>query len=427
VNRQDLPFHRFYKYDFASTQVFTGLSSKYYGVSLSAHVLSYTPTSAVQLINQVRKSFFVDPVTYVFARSLRNISRNGRMRKSFRKLAENDYGSPFSQCATSNSALTPLTFKNSIGGLDDAKISSMCKQVLDFERTKCGTPTSFPKYAKLLKKGIVLDPLVPAFLVAPYFFAERYGDDWYKISLRAAQLARNLRQDFDLYPVICISRGILWDMTQIRNLVQDYAGHDGYIIWIDDFDETSLTLSDMVGAKELVSGLASYGKPVYSLYGGYLCDLLGKVGLSGYSSGICYGEKRSVDAMGGGAGNRYYVTISHSKISEDLANAFFAQSKGNLRYMCPCQTCSDITRNIPSNVTPQEYADRFFAQMEFLDYRRHFVNVKYQEMNALEPMTATQVLSSLDSDIASVSSIDPFPGQQQELRPFSLRTWKMLF
>ena len=427
MNRQGLPFHRFYKYDFASTQVFLGLSSKYYGVSVSAHVLAYTPTSVVQLLSQIRKPFFIDPITYVFARSLKNISRNGRMRRSFRKLVENDYASPFTQCVTSNSALTPMVFKNLSGALDDSVISAMCKQVLDFQRTKCGTPTSFPKYDKLLKKGIVLNPLAPTFLVAPYFFAERHGDDWYKISLRSAQLARNLKQGFDLYAVICISRDMLWDLTQVRNLVLDYRNHDGYVIWIDDFDETALTSSDIIGVRDLVSGLAEYGKPVYSLYGGYLCDLLGKMGLSGYSSGICYGEKRSVDAAGGGAGNRYYVTISHSKISEDLANAFFAQSKGNLRFMCSCQTCSDIRRNISSSATPQEYADRFFAQMEFLDYRRHFANVKYQEMNALESMTPTQVRDSLDLDIASVSSIDPFPGQQQELRPFSLRIWKTLF
>ena len=427
MNNQGLPFHRFYKYDFASTQVFLGLSSKYYGVSISAHVLAYTPTSVVQLLNQVRKPFFIDPITYVFARSIRNISRNGRMRRSFRKLVENDYKQPFLQCVTNNSALTPMTFKNLAGGLDDSAITSMCPRVLDFQKTKCRALTSFPKYNTLLKKGVVLSPLSPTFLVAPYFLAERHGDDWYKISLRSAQISRSLKQHFDLYAVLCISRGMLWDTGQIRNVIQDYAGHDGYIIWVDDFDEAALTSSDILGIKELVSGLSKYGKPIYSLYGGYLCDLLGKIGLSGYSSGICYGEKRSVDAIGGGAGNRYYVTISHSKISEDLANAFFAQSTGNLRYMCPCETCSDIRRNIPSTVTPQEYADRFFAQMDFLDYRRHFVNIKYLEMNALDSQSIPQVIVSIDSDVTSVSSIDPFPGQQQELKPFSLRIWRSLF
>jgi hypothetical protein len=427
VNRQRLPFQRFYKYDFASTQVFIDLTSKYYGVSISAHVLAYTPTSVVQLVSKVKKPFFIDPITYVFARSIKNISRNGRMRRSFRKLVESDYGTPFSQCVANNSAITPFTFKDNTGQLDDSAITSMCKKVLQFQLTKCATPTSFPKYAKLLKKGVVLNPLLPTFLVAPYFVAERHGDDWYRISLRAAQLARSLKQNLDLYPVICISRDILWDPSQVKSVIKDYAGHDGYVLWVDDFDETALTPSDISGAKELISGLAKYGKPVYSLYGGYLCDLFGKIGLSGYSSGICYGEKRSVDAVGGGAGNRYYVTISHTKISEDLANAFFAQSQGNLRYMCSCQTCNDIRTSIPSGVTPQQYADRFFAQMDFLDFRRHFVNVKYIETNALESMTKEQVIASLDSDIASVSSIDPFPGQQQELKPYLLRTWKTLF
>jgi hypothetical protein len=421
-----LPFNRFFKYDFASTQIFLDLPSKYYGVAVNAHLLSYTPTSVVQLLNQVRKPFFVDPVTFVFARNLSNISRNGRMRRSFRRLAE-EYGPPFSDCVTGNAALIPLRFKELGGRLDDASLSAMCTTVLNFQRNKCRVTTSFPKYAKLLKKGIVLQPLSPSFLVAPYFFAERRGSDWYNISLRSAQLARNLKGAAELYPVICISRDMLWDAAQVDDLVRDYAGYDGYIIWVDDFDERALTPSDLTGAASLVSGLAAYGKPVYSMYGGFLWDLLGKFGLSGYSSGICYGESRSVDAVGGGAGNRYYVTIAHSKISEDLANAFFAESKGNLAFMCSCQTCSVVRSNISPNATPAEYADLFFAQLDFLDFRRHFVNIKYQEMTALEPMTKADVLNYLDSDINALSSIDAFPGQQSELKPFHLRLWRTLF
>ncbi len=421
-----MPFNRFYRYDFASTQVFSDLAPKYYGVAVTAHVLSYTPTSVVQLLNQVRKPFFIDPFTFVFARSLSNISRNGRMRRSFKKLVD-DYGPPFSDVVSQKAPLISLSFKAPSGDLDDPSISAMCKTVMDFQRNKCVVNPSFPKYAKLLKRGIILQPLSPSFVVAPYFFGERRGDDWYNISLRAAQLARSFKNGFDLYPVICISREVLWDAGQVAGVVRDYAGHDGYIIWVNEFDEENVSPSDLVGIKSLVSGLASFGKPVYSLYGGYLCDLLGKFGLSGYSSGICYGESRRVDTVGGGAGNRYYVPISHLKISDDLANSFFAQSRGNLRYMCSCQTCSTIRGNIPSTLAPVDYADRFFAQMDFLDYRRHFVNVKHQEMSSMESMTNSQVLDSLDLDALAISGLDPFPEQPSELRPSHLRTWRRLF
>ena len=90
-------FRRFFRYDFTSTQIFIDLASKYYGIVISAHILSYTPTSVVQILNETRKPFFIDPMTFVFARNLDIISRNGKIRRSYIKLM-GDYRSPFSNC-----------------------------------------------------------------------------------------------------------------------------------------------------------------------------------------------------------------------------------------------------------------------------------------------------------------------------------------
>ena len=298
---------------------------------------------------------------------------------------------------------------------------------MDFQKNKCNSAIDFSKYKRLLKKGIVPYSVSPSFLVAPYFFANQHGGEWYSISLRFAEQARNLKGTAELYPVICISSDVLWDETQISNIVKDYKGFDGYLIWVDNLDEKNIPSVELRGFKTLVSKLAAYGKPIYSLYGGYLCDLLRKFGLTGYSSGICYGESRSVDTRGGGAGNRYYVPSAHLKISEDLANAFFAESNKNMNLMCTCPTCSEIRKALPSSMDVSEYVDRFFIQMDFLDYRRHFVNVKFQENNALETMNNVQVLNSLDSDIQILSNIDRFSRQFPEISPRHLRIWRTLF
>lgn len=422
-----MTFARFYRYDFAVTQIFTdsGLSSKYDGICISAHLLSYTPTSVIQLLNETKKPFFIDPMTFVFARDIGNICRNGIVRRSYRKLMS-DYGPPFSSCSA-NAKLTSSSFEKSFGVLDDTLINDVCKRVLNFQQTKCNISTGFAKYDKLLKKkGFEPHSVFPDFLVAPYFFAGHRGPGWYEISLGLARQARELKGDAKLYPVICISKDILWDNAQISDIVKDYEGFDGYLLWVDDLDEENVSYV-LKGLKTLIVKLATYTKPVLSLYGGYLCDLLGKFGLTGYSSGICYGESRSVDARGGGAGNRYYVPSAHLKVSEDLANAFFAESGKNKNLMCRCPTCSEIHNSLSSSSSPQEYSDLFFAHMDFLDFRRHFVNVKFEEKRNLDTSNKTQVAASLGGDIQAISDVDRIPGHPSELTPDHLRVWRTLF
>jgi len=402
------------------------LLSRYYGITISAHMLSYTPTSVIQLLSETGKPFFIDPMTFVFGRNIDNISRGNKIRRSYKKLMD-DYGSPFSDC-TSGIRLKPSRFQKSNGEIDDSLIIDVCKRVLSFQQKKCRMNTGFAKYGKLLKdKSLFSRSLSPEFLVAPYFFAGYHGSEWYRINLRFAEQAKTLKGSAKLYPVICISKDALLDETQVSNIVEDYEGFDGYLIWIDDLDEETVSSELLDGLKKLIAGLATYGNPVYSLYGGYLCDLLGKFGLSGYSSGICYGEKRSVDAKGGGAGNRYYVPTVHVKISEDLANAFFAESNKNKNLMCSCPTCSEIHDGLSPSLNSKGYSDLFFAQMDFFDFRRHFVSVKFQEMNALATMNKSQVGALLDKDIQAISNIEPISEHPSELTSYHLRIWRTLF
>jgi hypothetical protein len=285
---------------------------------------------------------------------------------------------------------------------------------------------AFSKYEKLLKKSIGTPPSgSPSFLVAPYFYAVNCNSPWYEISLKCAEEARKLKGDEQLYPVICTSQEILWDETQISRIVSDYEGFDGYLIWINDLDEEHV--SPVSGLKTFVSKLAAYGKPVYSLYGGFLCDLLMKFGLGGYSSGICYGEKRSVDTIGGGAGNRYYVPTVHVKISEDLANAFFSESNRNRNLMCRCPTCQRIRNSLPPSADSRTYADAYFHRMTFLDFRRHFVNIKFEEMSLLASLNLSQTATLLDQNIQAISDIDIIPDHPFELTAQHLRIWRTLF
>lgn len=420
-----LTFDRFYRYDFAVTKIFNEMLSKYYGIVVSGHILSYSPRSVVQILNETNKPFFVDPMTFVFARDIDIISRKGKIRRSYQKMMDN-YGSPFSDCISGN-PLSPSTFKNSDGSLNDTLIRHITKNVIQCQEDKLVISEDLKRYDRLLKKGIPPTPVSPSFLVPPYFYANMYDNDWYNISLRFAELSRDLFSDKVIMPVLCFSRDLLWDDEIIKNIVHDYQGFDGYIIWINQLKEKYIREFELSRIKNLISQLATNGKPVYSLYGGFLCDLLGKFGLAGYSSGICYGESRSVDTRGGGAGNRYYVVNAHLKISEGLANAFFERSDYNKSLICSCPTCSEIIDTMPSTLRRREFVDLFFSQMDFMNFRRHFVNVKFQEANMLQNLSIDSIKQYLENDIKALSKTDSFDGQPDDLEPIHIKTWSQLF
>lgn len=106
---------------------------------------------------------------------------------------------------------------------------------------------------------------------------------------------------------------------------------------------------------------------------------------------------------------------------------FFSESGKNRNLMCSCPTCSEIRNALLPSSDVKGYVDDFFTQMHFLDLRRHFVNVKYQEIRALETMSNDQILAMLDNDIQTISNIDSFLGQPSELGPRHLRFWRTLF
>lgn len=388
-------------------------------------MLSYTPMSVVQLLSVTEKPFFIDPMTFVFARSPDTIARNGRTRRSYSKLMA-AYGPPFSEC--NGRVLSASQFRDQSGQLDDGRLLDACRNVITYQLTGYNAVTGLKKYLDLLERGgTPMRPLSPDFLVSPYFYARSTRDEWYSISLRCAQLSRTIKGDKELYAVICVSRDMLYDSTQIQQVVRDYSGHDGYIVWIDGFREDELGTDDLVGMRSLVEGLSQTGKPVLSMYGGYVCDLLSKFGLAGYVSGICYGESRSVDAKGGGAGNRYYVRQSHLKISEELARNFYSVSDNNVRFLCSCPTCQGVRSRLPPGLDSQQISDNFFTGLDFLDFRRHFMHSKHLEEVDLESMSVTDALASLDRDIAAVESFDEYIGQPPELFPLHLRRWRNLF
>jgi len=219
----------------------------------------------------------------------------------------------------------------------------------------------------------------------------------------------------------------------ISKIKNDYAGFDGLIFWgSSKNNEENEDLSYLEGLKRFVSLLAELEKPVYSLYGGYFTAMLSKYGLTGYSSGICYGINKHVDAhpTGGGRPRRYYLPFSHIKVLETNARTFFADyTKGNYKLLCKCDTCEKIKEKVEEKfaiqdviIDPVQYVDNFFARFSMIDLRQHFMDCRHAELSQISKETFAELTERVAEEYTRCHKLgfSRYPG----MRYVHLDKWK---
>jgi len=392
AQHQDRQIKNFYRFGVPEKSAFKEETDTYYGVTVSAHMAVYYSTSMKEFLRTLKKPFFVDPMTYVFARDPENIKIEGRLRKSYRKLSE-CYGKTI-EASAGRKPLDPQSFTRN-NAWNTEVIDEIVNAVLSCQKELLKpSHVSILKYAKILGEEVAEEIEAPEFLVAPYFYAATCDDAWYAISLECARRAKILKGKFDLYPVICISKEILLDLKAIQKIKDDYKEFDGLVFWVSSTtNEENNDPRYLEGLKNFVKVLAQLKKPLYSLYGGYFTALLSKYGLTGYSAGICYGENRQVDARttGGGQPRRYYIPFSHTKVLETDARTFFSDtSRANYKLLCSCDVCSDIKNQIvdktiarQAGINPVRYVDEFFSSISMVELRRHFMACRQNELEQI--------------------------------------------
>ena len=216
---------KYYRFGVAEKTAFRDKSDSYHGIVISAHIVAYYSTSIREFLRTIGKPFFVDPMTYVFARDPDHIKRKGKLRKSYKKLSER-YGEVIENIA-GITPLDPHVFTDA-GVIDD-----FASIVLSFQEQILGAPHgSLQKYFKILGEEAEEKIQAPEFLVAPYFYASSYNDPWYEISLKLAKRSNELKGNNQLYTVICISSEMLLDSSLISQIRSDYSGFDGLIYWV---------------------------------------------------------------------------------------------------------------------------------------------------------------------------------------------------
>lgn len=390
------PFYNFFRLGITGERdLFRNHRDLYYGVVVPASLASFYQSFVPAFLKDLGKPFIVDPMTYVFARDLNNLKREDEIKKSFKKLISY-YSKPLSDILA-NRQLIPKDFLEN-GKWKDATLLSLVKKTLAFQREllspKTAMQLSLIEYAKMLGGAPKKEVTQPIFLVAPYFYFESTSDAWYKITLKMADTANNLKDDLPLYVVICASKEVLLDNDQLEDIAKDFAKFDGYMLWLSTLDEERDSEQYLGGLVSFIKKLGDNKKPALMLYGGDFCMLLGKVskGFAGFSRGICYGESKDADAetpKGGGAPKRYYYSLVGAKLPESISRNFFSDNPDEL---CRCRIC----RGVKDKVKTATDVANFFDRSDVMSLRKHFLVTHSDKLEITLASSKADSLKQLD-------------------------------
>lgn len=332
----------------------------FYGVFMNARILESFPKSTAAFLNELGKPFIIDPDTYVFKLdpSMLKRERDLQVKRSYSEL-EKFYNSIITECFEEDRPLYPSDFLDSKGKPDIQKLDELSLNVIKYEKTRIDSLIGG------LLRFIQEINAYPTILIPPYFDSSSINDPWFRISLELAKASVKYKDEYPLYPLICIDKSVLKSVSSINQLVKDYDfnGFDGYFVWFPDFNEDMENLNLLNGYAKLVKNLSIYRKPIIGMYGKFFSALLFYNGMSGFSSGINYWDKRSLEiAAGGPPYPRYYVPFLHTFLPWADVTRLFSEDPS---LVCQCPAC----KQAPLGYQPS---------ME--DIKRHFLFARYREL-----------------------------------------------
>ncbi len=185
---------------------------------------------------------------------------------------------------------------------------------------------------------------------------------------------------------IVVSNGVLQNSDVRDEIVGNLARSDldGYLVWVDCFDETEVGSNSLQKFLSLVRSLRKRSEQeIINLHGGYFSILaagtIGQNSISGVAHGPEFGEHRGVVPVGGGIPRaKFYIPSLHSRVPYREA-ATLLSSKGWLKSpsdffqnVCACPECKKVIGADIKNFTTYGDAtaklvrrDNGFVRMEF--------------------------------------------------------------
>ena len=336
------------------------------GVIFQASLLESTPAAVVGLIarfsgGKINVPFMIDPMTYSFGefyggtgRVLTDLSwltseskgKKISIKPSYTKLSA-ALGAQF-QAAVDNRRSISLENLN-----DDATRKSICEAVITYQKNRVSSLLQQEKEFSLFTD----DFPKPAIVFAPYFFIHPSTTmEWLDTIDSIVADSMDYEQEA-LHVKFCFNKSSLMEKDFVNRIfsVCDRK-FKGVWLWVDEFDETTANPDQLTALGKLVKGLSECGKEVYNRHGGFYSVILSKRGMTGVSSGVGYGEHKSImPVLGKGFPPvNYYLTDLYKKFpATDVEDAFedmgIESSEDFFEKVCRCMVCKGVIGDRISN------------------------------------------------------------------------------
>ena len=385
------------------------------GLAIPAHILSFYGNSLRTFLRLTGKKFFIDPITYVFVYGSRSMKKEVEeeiggvpvtkevFKKSYEKLLENFDPSLRAQILAGK--LSPSFFDNR-NNLRDF-VNSNLEYQQDFFIKK---PYVMTKYEKMLKIRVRETHLRPEFFVVPYFYFGTTSDQWYEVCKSIADYSKKVKSNLKKFFILCFDKSLLASKSSISNMVEDFAGFDGYGILVSDFNEIQVDLHDLRRLKRFVSDLSrEYQKPIINLYGTYFSALLSYFGLNGFSSGLCINDsKNATKAYVTGRMNlRLYLPSLHWFIPEADMKTYFVDH--HFIDECKCPFCVEMYRmlgHLEHKTAKIKVVETILRDRKFVinGCFEHFLFQRTKEIEFVSTHDRDTVAKGLEEDIERCKS-----------------------
>jgi len=355
------------------------------GFCISSHLAAHYGNAFSAILNETSKSYFIDPETVAFQTfDLTSFyNENGNLRMSWEKILD-QYPSQIKEIIKSRRSLTISDFINKRGEFAPL-LYDLILQVISFQQRIIENRISG------LSDFMDVTPELQ-FIVAPYFYFNSIQDDWYKINIKILNEFNDLKINNHKYVIICFNKDILLQERDIEILSSDFlkSNIDGYLLWINSFDETNEQMIYFDNLIKLIHNFSHNNKKIINLYGSYFSILSSYWGMSGHVSGVNSRDLREVNEMligGGPPGGpipRYYIPPLHTRVVIDQGVRMIRQFN---EFQCDCPVCQTNRHGYNPSIDRSE-GRRIM--------NRHFLYIRNKEINDVKTHSYADTFSQID-------------------------------
>lgn len=326
------------------------------GVIVAANLVEATPGATASLLNKYGGKkygtvYYIDPMTYGYAQDLDLLKSERKVKKkpvfdfkrSYRGLSE-QFGGMLAQVVKKDKRLTRRDLTT------DSAVETLCESVANYQMNRIGGEfAKDPEYA-----SFAASISRPAAILTPYFYAGgRNAMRWLELVPRLARATAALDLEIPVHAVVFADEQLLYDDEAMELLKTDLPGTgvEGVWLWFSSLNEHVAEVEQLVALRDLASDLANTMQ-VNTMHGGYYSLALSRIGLSGLSHGIGYGEQKDVAPVQGQSTPtvRYYLPnvkkrLGVPQIERTFRNIGVTNVAEFHKQICDCVVCKGVVRS----------------------------------------------------------------------------------